>query len=251
MPTNPVAETTSLVRSYYAEEVVLEHYVEAAHKVGLWVSEEKIFRRLFKPEQSLLELGTGTGRIAIGLWELGYRNVLGLEPSKPMLEEARKLARVLGYSIPFRKGDATALEFEDDLFEGAIFGFNGLMQIPGKEHRRQALSEIHRVLQPGAWFVFTTHDREAAKHRKFWVDEKRRWDRGEQKAELLDFGDRFEPTPLGDLFIHVPSRAEMSSALKEAGFRIEADVPRSTLANEPPEVRDFSDECRFWVVQKT
>lgn len=244
-------DRADLVKSYYSDPGVVAHYAEATRQVGLWKSEEKVFRRVFRPEDSILELGTGTGRIALGLWELGYRRVIGVDVSKPMIEEARKIARVLGYGVPLKTGDPVkGLEFEENLFEGVIFGFNGLMQIPGKANRQKAMAEIYRVLRPGRFFVFTTHDRESGKHAKFWQDERKRWDRGEQKAELLDFGDRFEPTPLGDLFIHVPTRAEVSAALKEIGFKVEADAARSVLASESPEVREFSDECRFWVARK-
>ncbi|MDV7397022.1 hypothetical protein RZS08_36825, partial [Arthrospira platensis SPKY1] len=54
----------------------------------------------------------------------------------------------------------------------------------------------------------------------------------------------------GDLYIHVPTNDELRQMLKTVGFRIEADVLRSAVANEPPEVREFSDDTRFWVVQK-
>lgn len=238
------------VLKYFSSEGVVDHYAHAAVRVGLWQSEEKIFTRLFKPEDSILELGCGAGRIALGLDEIGYRNILGIDYSAPMIKQARQLAQILERRVHFREGDATELEFEDDIFDGAIFGFNGLMQIPGMENRGKALREIFRVLRPGAWFVFTTHDRELPKHRRFWESEESRWHRSKQNPELDDFGDRFEPTDLGELYIHVPTIREMEKQLKGAGFRIEASVPRSSLANESPAVREFSDECLFWVVQK-
>jgi len=238
------------VLKYFDSDIVVDHYAEAAARVGLWRSEEKVFTRLFRKEDSLLELGCGAGRIAFGLHELGYRNLLATDYSRQMIKRARHMAQVLDYAIPFRVGDATALEFEDAIFDGAIFGFNGLMQIPVAANRMRALREIHRVLRPGAWFTFTTHDRENPRFKKFWEQEKLRWRRARQQPELDDFGDRFEPTELGELYIHVPTIREMESALKEAGFRIEANVPRSVLANESPAVREFSDECRFWIAQK-
>lgn len=238
------------VLEYFDSEPVVEHYARAAASVGLWRSEAKVFRRLFKEDDSLLELGCGAGRIALGLDELGYRNIIGIDYSPGMIKQARYLARMLDRRVPFRVGDATALEFEDGIFDGAIFGFNGLMQIPGAENRAKALREVFRVIRPGAWFVFTTHDRENPKHRKFWETEKLLWRRSRQRPELDDFGDRFESDGMGELFIHVPTVREMQAALKQTGFRIEANPPRSALASEPPEVREFSDECRFWVVQK-
>ncbi len=238
------------VLSYFDSEVVVDHYAEAAARIGLWRSEEKIFTRVFGKQDSILELGCGAGRIAFGLHELGYVNVLATDYSREMIRRARHMARLLEYPIPMQVCDATRLKFEDGIFDGAVFGFNGLMQIPGAANREKALREIFRVIRPGAWFVFTSHDRANPKQKKFWEQEKLRWRRARQKPELDDFGDRFESTDMGDLYIHVPAIREMEAVLKAVGYRIEASVPRSSIANESPEVRAFSDDCRFWVVQK-
>lgn len=242
---------TEAVKKYFESENVVEHYAHAAARLGLWVSEEKIFKRLFKPADSILELGCGVGRIAIGLHELGYRNVLATDYSKAMIQRTRHLAKLLEYPIPTQMADACNLSFEGGVFDGAIFGFNGLMQIPEAAKRIQALREIHRVLRPGAWFVFTTHDRERSPHQDFWREEKQRWAEGRQAPELEMFGDRVDATEDGIHFMHVPNCAEMESVLEAVGFRLEASVMRSEFGGEPPEVLEFSDDCRFWVVQKT
>lgn len=238
------------VRKYYDADGVVEHYATAAAELGLWVSEEKIFTRVFQPEDSILELGCGAGRIAIGLHELGYTQILATDYSRPMVNRARELATTLQYRIPMRICDATKMEFEDDVFDGAIFGFNGLLQIPKAANREQALREIFRVLKPEAWFVFTSHDRERSEHKEFWHKEQIRWEANAQKTILDDFGDRTEETHHGAHFMHVPTMAEMETVLEKAGFRVEASVMRSDLAIESKAVEAFSDDCRFWVVQK-
>ena len=118
------------VKAYYNQPGVVTDYAQAVSRIGLWRSEEKIFKRLFKPEQTLLELGCGTGRIAFGLWELGYKHLLGVDLARDMVEEARRINKVLEYGVSFRVGDATKLSYGDGEFDGAIFGFNGLMTIP-------------------------------------------------------------------------------------------------------------------------
>ncbi len=238
------------IKSYFESEPIVEHYAQASTRLGLWQSEEKIFTRVFKPSASLLELGCGTGRIAFGLHELGFENVLATDYSKAMITRARHLAKLLEYSVPFRVEDATNLEFEDNIFDGAFFGFNGLMQIPGAALREQALSEILRVIRQGSWFVFTTHDRDHSKHPDFWIEEVRRWETHQQSEELECLGDRFEIMDDGVHFMHVPTFEEMKVVLERVGFRIEATALRSEVAAESPEVIEFSDECRFWVVQK-
>jgi len=166
------------------------------------------------------------------------------------VQRARHMAEVLEYHFPIRVADATKLNFEDNIFDGAIFGFNGLMQIPGRANREQAMREIHRVIRPGAWFVFTSHDRTHAKHKDFWEAETQRWADSAQRQDLDDFGDRAEATEHGIHFMHVPDASEIETALHAVGFRLEVCVPRSALANESMAVREFSDDCLFWVVQK-
>lgn len=236
--------------AFFGQENVVEHYVRATAVVGLWRSEEIVFTRVFKKDDRIIDLGCGTGRISIGLTELGYRHLLGLEISGPMVKEARRIVKILECEIPFRVGDARDTGFEDGLFDGAIFGFNGLMQIPGRDERRRALAEIYRILQPGGHLVFTSHFQESDKHRKHWNNEAKRWERGVQLPELIDFGDRYEQTDLGQMFIHVPRISEVQEDLEATGWVLEWEMPRSQIANEPQEVREFSDECRFWCAVK-
>jgi SAM-dependent methyltransferase len=239
------------VLGYYKGKLVLEHYEEATRRVGAWASEELVFRQSFPDRKaSLLELGCGTGRICLSLWMLGYENLTGTDFSKDMISRALETQKERASGVRFAVEDATRLSFPDQSFAGVIFGFNGLMQIPGRENRLRAMREVCRVLKKGGRFVFTTHDRAFPKWKKFWKVEKRKWRNGQQNESLIDFGDRFEETPRGKLFIHVPDIAEIREDLKKAGFVVERDLLRSRLADESELVKEFSDECRFWVARK-
>ena len=238
------------VRDYFNSEAAICHYTEASQQLGLWASEEKIFTRIFQPSDSLLELGCGAGRIALGLYELGYKNVLATDYAKNMLNAGRHLARKLEYRIAFRLADAQSLEFEENIFDGIIFGFNGWTQIPGSKNRMRALHEVYRVLRPGAYFVFTTHDRDRSPHQNFWRQEAQRWTAGAQNADLLEFGDRLEPQSSGVHFMHVPTYQSVALALQEAGFELEASIMRSEIGQESTAVEAYSDDCRFWLAQK-
>jgi len=244
------ARLAETVKDYYAGEEVVDLYRRGTINVGLWASEEAVLTEYFRKDDRLVELGSGCGRIAFGLHEIGYRHLIGVEPSREMVKEARKLGKSLEYGVPFRVGDARELEFEDNLFDGAVFGFNGLMQIPGRDQRRAALKEILRVVRPGGYFVFTTHDRENYRYKKYWQDERKRWSREKQERALVEFGDRLENTDIGPLYIHVPTPPEMRGELKATGWICLWDKLRSQLAVERPVVQQFSDECRFWLARK-
>ncbi len=238
-------------QTYFRQTTVVDHYSRAVARVGLWNSEEKIFQRLFQPEQSLLELGCGAGRIAIGLWELNYRHVLGTDYCPEMVAEARRINQVLEYGVPFQQADATHLPFDDEQFDGAIFGFNGLMQIPGRSNRQRAMFEIARVIKPGSWFVFTGHDRNRHGRKSFWKEEHKLWVKGRQNPMIEEFGDLYYEADEGYwMYIHAADSAEVQADLEQAGFRVDVSALRSEICMEPAEVREFSDDTRFWIAQK-
>lgn len=243
---------SNTVKAYYSREKVIRHYEDATRDVGLWISEEKVFKKVFKKKDSIIDLGTGAGRIAIGLYELGYYNMIGVDFSRLMIKAARRLAKLLGYGIPFSVADIRQLPFADDTFEGAIFGFNGLMHIPMRKSREDVLKKIFTLLKPDGFFVFTTHNRNLPKYKNFWEKESDKWALHQQHPDLEIYGDIFYKDRNMDkaCYIHVPDIPEMTDSLKQNGFRIEVCVPRSKLAQEPREVSNFSEECLFWIAQK-
>ena len=239
-----------IVRAFYENDDVVLHYAAAVNRVGLWKSEELLLSRLFYPGDKLLEIGCGAGRIAFGLRKIGYRHVTAIDYSREMIGVAKAIAEDKSLEMDFRVGDATKLTFQDEQFDGVIFGFNGLMQIPGRQRRQQALGEIYRVMKPDTYFFFTTHDRDNPKQRKHWKKDRRLWDSGIQRDEYEDFGDRIGGTEWGEMYIHIPQKDEMSQAVADAGFRLLSCSPRSLIARESRATREFSDECLMWVVKK-
>lgn len=243
--------SSSEIQKYFSNSPVLDHYQEATEQVGLWNSEKIVFSKTFSdPDLKLLEIGCGAGRISFGLWKKGYSNLTATDFSKAMVKRSRILNQKFKTEISFQVEDATDLSFGDNSFDGAIFGFNGLMQIPGRENRFQAMREIQRVLNPGSYFVFTTHDQAMPKWKKFWANERKKWKKGQQNPELLEFGDRFEETPRGKLFIHVPDVGDIRSDLMAAGFSVERDIVKSKICEESKLVNQYSDDCRFWIARK-
>jgi ubiquinone/menaquinone biosynthesis C-methylase UbiE len=240
-----------IVLSYFEGRGVLDHYEEATRRIGLWASEELVFRKCFQDQKTeILELGCGVGRISFSLWMLGYGNLTASDVSNKMVRRALNIQKERSSEINFLQSDATQLSFDNNSFDGVIFGFNGLMQIPHRANRKKAMQECFRVLRPNGKFVFTSHDRSLPKWKKFWENERKKWKIGSQDKALLEFGDRYGDTANGKLFIHVPDTSDIRKDLKEAGFLLERDVLRSRVAEESQMVKDFSDECRFWIARK-
>ena len=67
----------------------------------------------------ILDVGTGTGRAAIGLAKAGA-TVVGIDASEEMLAVARRRAADAGVRAEFMAGDAHALAFPDASFDAAV-----------------------------------------------------------------------------------------------------------------------------------
>ncbi len=254
--------TPATVRADFNDLLAVVHYARAAHQLGLWASERILIER-YLPDRGahLLEAGCGAGRVTLGLWALGYHHLTAFDFAEELLDQARSLAAERGAdtgptAITFLHADATALRgcqlLVDEGFDGALFMFNGLMQIPGRENRRTALREFHRVCRPGAPLIFTTHDRDhSPAERVLWRFEAARWACGEQDPRLVEYGDRYFEDETGRTFMHLPDRDEILGDLAATGWNHEFDAMRREIAQESAAVRDFSDECRFWVARKS
>ena len=97
------------------------------------------------PGGRLLEVGVGTGRIALPLHRRG-RRVVGVDLSVPMLERYRAKAAAAGLPAPpVLRADATRLPFRDACVD-AVLEVHVLHLVPLWE---LALAEVRRVLAPG------------------------------------------------------------------------------------------------------
>ncbi|MYD92622.1 MAG: class I SAM-dependent methyltransferase [Chloroflexi bacterium] len=238
------------VRGSWEDPAHACEYVAAVSDVGLWKSERLLIDRYLPRDGTVLDVGCGAGRTTFGMYEDGYGRLIGFDLSAAMIAAARRIAVERGHPIRFDVGDAVSMPYDDVSFHGALFSAQGFMCIPGRERRLHALREVRRVLRPGAHFIFTTHDRASPRFLEFWREEQDRWDRGEQDARLLEFGDRLIPDSGVLTYIHIPTRTEVARLVADAGFILVEDRLRSELAVESEAIRSFSAECRMWVVRR-
>jgi SAM-dependent methyltransferase len=97
------------------------------------------------PARRLLEVGAGTGRIALPLHRRG-RRIVGADLSRPMLERYRAKAAAAGLPPPaVVLADATRLPVADAAVD-AVLEVHVLHLVPDW---RRALAEARRVLAPG------------------------------------------------------------------------------------------------------
>lgn len=96
------------------------------------------------PGARVLDLAAGTGTSTAALIDAGMRAV-AVDFSLGMMSEGRRRQQ----SVPFVGGDAEALPFADDSFDGAVISF-GLRNV---HDPRRGIAEMARVVRPGGTVV--------------------------------------------------------------------------------------------------
>ena len=231
-------------QAHWLETETALHYARAAVRVGIWASERVLIERHFSKSQRILELGCGGGRVALGLLQSGYTDVIATDFSPIMVSLTRAVLadHVESWEKIVEQQDATALTYPDASFDGAIYAFNGLMCLPSRAHRLAALRSIHRVLKPDGILLFTAADREKGAYAAYRAKE------GAPDDEIP--GDRWHESDTSPVFMHSSTEAETRGELSETGFTV-IECPLSTeVAADGPLVRQFAGETRFYVARK-
>lgn len=111
------------------------------------VAVTELLRRELQGRSPVLEIGVGTGRIALPLHEAGV-GMAGIDLSEPML---RRLVHNAGARIPFplARADATAVPFRGNSFGAAVASH--VLHLIGEW--QGALREIVRVVRPHGVFL--------------------------------------------------------------------------------------------------
>ena len=100
----------------------------------------------------VLELGTGTGRIALPLGRAGIP-LVGIDRSESMLDRARRrVTRTkLGSRVRLLRGDIRYLPFRRP-FRMVMAPYGMLQSLLRERDLKATLAEVHRVLEPGGTF---------------------------------------------------------------------------------------------------
>ncbi len=107
----------------------------------------------------ILDIGVGAGRTVNPLREVSD-DYLGVDYSQEMVQMCR--SRYPG--VQFVHADARRLsDLADGSIHLAMFSCNGIGMV-GHEDRLQILREVHRVLEPGGVFLFSTHNQNCPDH---------------------------------------------------------------------------------------
>jgi len=221
------------------------------HLIGFACATPQIMkqRSLVVPaaEGRVLEVGFGSGTNLEFYDPVKVERLFALEPSEGMRRKASKAVEASALDIEWLGLPGEEIPLDDDSVDTVVLTYTACT-IPDAG---AALSQMRRVLKPGGWFVFTGHDRNRHGRKGFWRDEAKLWRKGRQHPQVQEFGDLYYEADDGHwMYIHAADSDEVRADLVAAGFRVDVTALRSEICVEPEEVREFSDDTRFWVAQR-
>ena len=189
--------------------------------VGFYVAESR------KSGGTVVELGVGTGRIAIPIAEKGKR-VIGVDSSREMLAACRSRAEEAGVAdlLDLRLGDLRNPPVDEQV-PLVICPFRSYLHLADDGERIDALEAARKTLEPGGRLIFDVFEPkpdDIAETHGRWLErepeifERAHWDEEERTLTLSVRG----PEGAATMALAWISRTEWQELLEEAGFVMEA-----------------------------
>lgn len=202
-------------------------------------------------EGPLVELGVGSGRVAIPVAQETGRPVLGIDSSPAMLALARERAAAAGVRLDLREADMRELEVEEPA--ALVYcPFRSLLHLPTWRDKLCVFERVAASLRAGgrfAWnaFVFDPHfaarsDGFAARHGELW--EYVEYAPGDNRIDVTAFAG--EPgQDARTVSIWWATKSEWDGLVATAG--LETDALYGWFDRQP-----FDDQSRefVWVARK-
>jgi ubiquinone/menaquinone biosynthesis C-methylase UbiE len=225
---------------YFHDPAIARTYDATLDGTPLLTIDQQFVLEQCRPPGKLIDLGCGTGRLAITLAEHGYRPI-AVDLSPQMLKVLGEKAASLHLEIPRVCANLVELGmFADQSFDHAACLFSTLGLIVGADARRGAVGHVFRLLRPGGVFALHVHNRWF----NFWTAH----GRGLLMKELFaswsgrGAGGDYEMPPhqgVGRLTMHLFTRREIVRLLRSCGFEIVDVRPLSLNA-------DGRLRCPWW-----
>ena len=173
----------------------------------------------------IVELGVGTGRIAVPIAADGIR-VIGIDSSRAMLEVCARRAALAGVDLDLRVGDLREPPVTERV-PLVICPFRSLLHMHSDDDRRQVLASVRDLLVPGGRFVFdvfTPGAKDIAETHDRWLErepgifERAMWDEVARTLTLTVRGADGETT----MALAWLPPGEWRALLEETGFEVQA-----------------------------
>ena len=144
----PAPEHTSGV-AYYKSAAAIATFAS----YGLSAEEDHLFKKYYRPGETVLDLACGMGRTTLPLYEMGMK-VRGVDYSDIFIEIAN---RRLPY-LDIRRGSFTAIDEPNASFDHVLISICSIDCAFPETEREKAFRECVRVLKPGGTFICSSHN---------------------------------------------------------------------------------------------
>jgi len=212
--------------------------------------EVDLFTNILKlsPQDKILDLCCGQGRIALELARRGFNNVEGLDRSRYLIQKAKAQNKKESLSVKFKEGDARKLPYQPDTFDVVMIPGNsfGYFETPHDDIR--VLKEVFRVLKPWGRVLIDVADGEYLR-RRFqprsweWIDKNyfvcRERSLSLDKRRLIsrEVVTHVKKGVVADQFYaeRLYTRKNLEELFKKAGFRdftIHSDISADSQRNQ-------------------
>lgn len=182
-------------------------------------------------DAAILDLCCGQGRHTIELRRRGYENIEGVDLSHYLIQKAKEVSATEKFSIPFRKGDARRLPFENDRFDVVMILGNSFGYFDTIDDDLKVLKEVLRVLKPWGRILLDITDGVYLKdnfesrswewiNKKYFVCRERSLSSDEQRLISREVVTHVEKGVIADQFYaeRLYSPDEIRQLIKKAGF---------------------------------
>ena len=142
------------VTRWYEDKKNVDEMLEWNPNLKIW--ENKV-TGYFPAGAKILDIGCGLGREAFALSDMGY-DVTGVDISKEVITQVKKLAADKGYDILFYDYDGKSLPFPDESFDVVLIWAQTFGLLYGDEYKQDCLAEWKRVVKSGGLVSFSAHD---------------------------------------------------------------------------------------------
>jgi ubiquinone/menaquinone biosynthesis C-methylase UbiE len=220
------------VWDYLHDSTVTRRYDESLAGTPLLDLDHTFVERHYSSPGRVIDLGCGTGRIAIPLAQRGHA-VTAVDLSAGMLRVAGEKALAAGVRLNRVQANIVELDgFRDATFDTAVCMFATLGMVAGADARRRVVGHAFRLLKPGGKFVIHVHSR----WHHLRTAAGRRWLAGDLVRSIRgrdDAGDWRMVHHSGQTgwTMHLFTRGEITALLRSAGFAAVEVLPVGLGAN--------------------
>jgi len=231
----------------YDKDSFVDRYTKDVDEVGLWHAEECIFDKYVSKTAKILDIGCGAGRTSFSLYNRGYINIIGVDLSHKLINNAKRIAKEKSLPIEFMQGDATNLSLDSNKFDCVFFSYNGICTIRGYSNRCEAISEFYRVLKNDGILILTSYDRSLdKKYESSWPTNVSLENRN--NYEYGDLNVRFNDKEM--VYTHIGNNREMEAMMSLTNFVLMYKEAKSKITQPYLREKGKYGETYFYIYVK-